>query len=440
MKRTINLGLIGFGTVGEGVVKLLKKNASVIERKSGTRVRIARICDKNPRRAGALNKYGLSRDVFTTKINEVINDDNIDIVIELIGGCEPARKYMLEAIRKGRHIVTANKALLAEHWSEIFSEADKHKVLVYIEASVCSGIPIIQSLNEGLSANKIKSILGILNGTTNYILTKMSKERMDFASALMEAKKYGFAETDASLDVNGMDAVNKLVILGSVTFGAHIKLSDVYCEGIENIMQEDIEYAYNEFGYVLKLLAILKNNGKAIDVRVHPALVPGGHLLSSVDNEYNAVYIEGDAVGEMMFFGKGAGEMPAASAVVSDIIYLSKNINNDIAGRAPYIICNSEKKLKVMNIKDIRAKYYIRISSVDRPGVLSRVSGVLGEHNVSIASVYQVAQGKPRGDVPIIMVTHIAREGDIKKALSKIDRLSMVGKKSILIRIEEPNE
>ncbi len=440
MKKVINLGLIGLGTVGEGVIKLLKKNSSIIERKAGTGIRIRKVCDLDPRKRKVLKKYNLKPEVFTVKAGEVLNDKDIDIVIELIGGYEPAGKYILEAVRKGKHVVTANKALLARRWPEIFSEAARHNALVYIEGSAGGGIPVIQSLNEGLSANRIKSVLGILNGTTNYILTKMSKENISFKKALKKAQEKGFAEADAKYDINGIDAANKLVILGSIIFGAHIKPSEVYCEGIGKIMREDIGYAYNEFGYVLKLLAILKSGGGAIEVRVHPTLVPRGHLLSSVDDEYNAVYVEGDAVGKTMYYGRGAGMMPTASAVVSDIIYLSKNIHNNIAGRAPYILCDPKRKLKVLDINDIRTRYYIRITSVDKPGVLSRISGALGKHNVSIASVYQMAYVKQKRDVPIIMVTHLAREGDIKKALSEIDRLSMVKKKSILIRIEDLDE
>jgi homoserine dehydrogenase len=440
MKKNINVGIIGLGTVGTGVVKLMKKNISLIEHKAGAKINIKRICDRDANRFKVLRKYGFSHEIFTNDADDIIQDRDIDIVIELIGGYEPARTFILSAITSGKHVVTANKALLAKYWKEIFKEANKHKVSVYIEASVGGGIPIIQVLNEGLSANRIKSILGILNGTTNYILTKMSSDKMDFKKALAEAKKHGFAEADASFDINGTDAANKLVVLGSIAFGAHIAPDEVYCEGIGKIMREDIQYAAEEFGYILKLLAILKNNGKVIDVRVHPTLIPKDHPLCSVEDEYNAVYVVGDASGDTMYYGRGAGEMPTASAVVSDVIYLSKNIHNDIAGKAPYIQCNPFRKLKIMDIRNISMKYYIRINSVDRPGVLSKISGLLGKHNVSIASVYQMAHANKKKTVPIVLVTHTAKEGDVKKALAEMDRLSIVKEKSIMIRIEDSDE
>jgi len=333
--------------------------------------------------------------------------------------------------------VTANKAMLARHWCEIFTEAEKNNALVYIEGSVCGGIPIIQSLNEGLAANRIKSVLGILNGTTNYVLTRMLKDRMEFGRALDMAKRKGFAEADPGEDVKGQDAANKLAVLASIIFGACIKEKDIYREGIENVKEEDIRYAFDEFGYVLKLLAVMKNNDGAVDLRVHPALIKRDHPLSSVSDEYNAVYVTGDAVGRTMFFGRGAGEMPTASAVVSDVIYLSKNIHSGIAGKAPCFICDSRKKIKVLDINDVKMRYYMRINSVDRPGVLSRISGILGEHNVSIDSVYQMGRGRPSGNVPIVLMTHFSKEGDVRKALSRIAGLSIVSKKSVLLRVED---
>jgi len=436
MKRSVNLGLIGLGTVGTGVIQLLQRNSSIIRQKVGTEVFVRAICDKDPERLRAAQRMGIGKTILTKDFRQLIDDPQVDIVVELIGGYEPARSIVLACIERGKHVVTANKALLARHWAEVFSQAQEHKVLVYFEASVGAGIPVIQALNEGLSANKIKAILGILNGTTNYILTKMSKEGIDFKSALAQAKKAGFAEADPSVDLGGIDTLHKIAILGSIAFGAQINLEDIFCEGITEIAREDIGYGKSEFGYVLKLLAVLKVTSKGIDVRVHPTFIPEEHLLTSVDDEYNAIYITGDAVGETMFYGKGAGQMPAASAVVSDIIYLSRNVYNKIAGRVPYVLCDPKKKLRLLDINEIETKYYIRFTAVDRPGVLSRISGILGKNGVSIASVFQKESASSR-EVPIIMVTHRAKEGNIRKALREIDDLDVVRRKSKFIRIED---
>jgi homoserine dehydrogenase len=436
MKKKVSLGIIGLGTVGTGVIELLQRNSSIIKQKVGTEVSVTAICDKNPDRLRLARRMKTGNGILTRDFKEILNNPEIDIVVELIGGYEPARSIVLSSIERGKHVVTANKALLARHWAEIFSQAQKHKVLVYFEASVGAGIPVIQALNEGLSANRIKSILGILNGTTNYILTKMSKEGADFKNGLAQARKAGFAEADPSIDLEGIDTLHKLAILGSIAFGTQVDLEDIYCEGITEIAQEDIRYGKSEFGYVLKLLAILKVTSRGIDVRVHPTFIPEQHLLTSVDEEYNAIYIIGDAVGETMFYGKGAGQMPAASAVVSDIIYLSRNVYNNIAGRVPYVLCDPKKKLNLLDIDEIETKYYIRFTAVDRPGVLSKISGILGKNGVSIASVFQ-KESRSSKEVPIIMVTHRAREGNIKKALTEIDGLDVVRRKSRFIRIEE---
>jgi len=436
MKRRVNLGIIGFGTVATGVLELLERNSSIIRQKIGTEISVRAICDKEPERLRLARQMGMGNAILTKDFNRVLSNPDIDIVIELIGGYEPARTIVITSIKRGKHVVTANKALLAKYWAEIFSQAQEQKVLVYFEASVGAGIPVVQALNEGLSANRIKAILGILNGTTNYILTKMSKEGVDLRTALAQAKEGGFAEADPSLDLEGVDTLHKIAILGSIAFGGQVNLEDIYCEGITDIAGEDIRYGKNEFGYVLKLLAILKVTGRGIDVRVHPTFVPQEHLLTLVDDEYNAVYITGDAVGETMFYGKGAGQMPAASAVVSDIIYLSRNVYSNIAGRVPYVLCDPRKKLKILNIEDVETRYYMRFMVVDRPGVLSKISGILGKNRVSIASVFQKESASPR-EVPIIMVTHKAREGDVRKALREIDELDVVRRKSRFIRIEE---
>lgn len=433
MKRPVQMGLIGFGKVGTGVLKILRSNEKLIEQKVGTTLKIKRICDKDIHTPRGIKVHP---DILTTRPEDIINDPDISIVIELMGGVESARPLVLSAIKNGKHIVTANKALLSQHWDEIFSAASDKNVLVYFEASVGGGIPIIQALNEGLAANKITQILGILNGTTNYILTRMTNEKLNFKEALECARSSGFSEANPKVDVEGEDAVHKLAILASLAFSTQVPLKEIYCEGINRISVEDIQMAKEEFGYIMKLLAIMKVAKEKIELRVHPTLIPESHLLTSVNNENNAIYITGDAVGETMFYGAGAGQMPAASAVVSDIIYLARNISYGIAGSFPHVIYERGKKLNFRPMEEIQTRYYIRFTTVDKPGVLAQISGILGKNNVSIASVYQKEHAVMR-EVPILMITHQAKEGDLIGALKEIDRLPIARKKSVFIRIEE---
>lgn len=428
----VNLGLIGYGTVGSGVVKILQTNLSLLENKVGTKLHLKKICDKDKKRLVNL------KIPTTTRWEEIVDDPGIDIVIELIGGYEPARTIILSAIRKGKHIATANKALLAKYWDEIFTTAKENQVLVYFEASVGAGIPVVQALNEGLAANRIYSILGILNATTNYILTRMSKKNVDFPTALKETQKAGFAEANPKLDIEGIDAAHKLSILSSIAYSSWVKLENIYTEGITNLHAEDIKFAYEEFGYQVKLLGICKNVNNKIDVRVHPTLIPQDHPFATVENEYNAVLIKGDAVGDVMFYGKGAGGMSAASAVVSDIIYLARHIHNQTAGKIPYVTYQKGKKLSFLPIEEIETAYYLRFTTVDRPGVLAKISGILGANNVSIASCFQKVSTsvRPRG-VPILMVTHKAKEKNIRQAIDTIDRLPITRAKTVMLRIEE---
>ncbi len=428
----VNLGLIGYGTVGSGVVKILQTNLSLLENKVGTKLHLKKICDKDKKRLRNL------KIATTTNWEEIVDDPEIDIVIELIGGCEPARTIILSAIKKGKHIATANKALLAKYWDEIFTTAKENQVLVYFEASVGAGIPVVQALNEGLAANRIYSILGILNATTNYILTRMSKKNVDFPTALKETQKAGFAEVNPKLDIEGIDAAHKLSILSSIAYSSWVKLENIYTEGITNLHAEDIKFAYEEFGYQVKLLGICKNVNNKIDVRVHPALIPQDHPFATVENEYNAVLIKGDAVGDVMFYGKGAGGMSAASAVVSDIIYLARHIHNQTAGKIPYVTYQKGKKLSFLPIEEIETAYYLRFTTVDRPGVLAKISGILGVNNVSIASCFQKVSTsvRPRG-VPILMVTHKAKEKNVRRAIDTIDRLPITRAKTVMLRIEE---
>lgn len=428
----INLGLIGCGTVGSGVVRILQTNLSLLENKVGTKLNLGKICDKDKKRLSGL------KIATTTNWEEIVNDPGIDIVIELIGGYEPARTILLSAIRKKKQVVTANKALLAKYWDEIFTSANENSVLVYFEASVAAGVPVVQALNEGLAANRIISIYGILNATTNYILTRMSKENVDFPTALKETQKAGFAEANPRLDIEGIDAAHKLSILASIAYGSWVKMENIYIEGIRRLSPLDIKFATEQFGYLVKLLSICKNIDNKIDIRVHPALIPEGHPFATVENEYNAVLIKGDAVGEVMFYGKGAGGMAAASAVVSDLIYLARHVYNQTAGKIPYVTYQKEKKLSFSPIEEIETAYYLRFTTVDRPGVLSKISGILGENKVSIASCFQKVPTsvRPRG-VPILMVTHKAKEKNIRQAIETIDRLPIIRAKTVTLRIEE---
>ena len=430
----VKIGLIGCGIVGQGVLKVMEKHQASIERRVGAPVRIIKICDLNPRIADKVPaRY---RDIFCKDPDEILQDPEIDLVVELVGGVDFARKIILQAFQQGKHVVTANKALLSQYWDEIFVQARKYGVLIYFEASVGGGIPVIQSLNEGLAANKIESILGILNGTTNFILTKMSEEKMDFDKALRQAQKLGFAERNPSLDIKGIDSKHKISILASIAFGSWIKPEDIYCQGIEKISLQDVVFADEEFGYALKLLAIAKDDHGAIQIRVHPTLISKEHLLTSVDNQYNAIYISGDASGDTMYYGQGAGQLPAASAVVSDIIDLSRNIFYKTAGTMPYVHYDPDKKLKIRNISELGTKYYMRFTTKDKPGVLSKISGILGKNKVSIESCFQKGYGR-RNRVPIIMITHKALEKNVMKALAEINRLPVVQSDTVYIRIEE---
>lgn len=429
----VNIGIVGCGAVGLNVIKILKNHFAIIRKKVGCNVNIKWVCDKDFSR---LKKLNLPKERLTSDASKVILDQSVDILVELIGGSGVSKKIVIEAMNRGKHIVTANKAMLAENWDEIFSLALRKKLLVYFEAAVGAGIPIIQSLNEGLAANKIQSITGILNGTTNFILTKMTDENMGFDEALKLAKKSGFAEANPSLDIDGSDAAQKLSILASIALGNHLPYDAIYREGISGINPVDIKYARDEFGYVLKLLATYKFENNKISATVYPTLISDEHPLASVENEYNAILIDGDFVGDVMFYGKGAGGPAAASAVVSDIIYLARNIFCGTAGKFPYISYDKKIKMNIKPIAEIESKYYVRFLTVDRPGVLSKISGILGKNNVSISACFQERRQKKHA-VPILMVTHNAREGNIRKAIKIIDNLPIVKSKSVVLRILE---
>ncbi len=436
MKDKIGIGLIGLGTVGSGVAGILQRNRGLINRRLGVPVEIVRVLRRNP---GKPLPAGISGDKITTDIREITENPSVDIVVEVMGGQEPAGSYLLSAINNGKHIVTANKALLALRGEEIFHAASAGNVDLYFEGSVCGGIPVIKAIREGLAANRIESIYGIVNGTSNYIMTRMTNEGMEFADVLREAQSLGYAEADPAFDVDGTDAAHKLAILVSIAYGTPVSFKDIYTEGISGILPADISYA-KEFNYRIKLLAISKIRDDSIEVRVHPTLVPWNHLIATVDDAFNAVYITGDAAGPTLFYGRGAGDLPTGSAVVADIIDVSRNILNGGCGKVPPASFKEEMRvpLRILSIDDITSMYYFRFTVVDKPGVLSAISGILGEHNISIESVIQ--KGRKEGcNVPLVMMTHMACERDVKNALDKIDRLPYVPEKTVMIRVEEGN-
>ena len=422
------IGIIGLGTVGTGVLKIFIENKILIENKIGVSLDIKKIADLD-----ITTQRGVEIDPkkMTKNSEDVILDPDIEIVISLIGGINPEKEFILKALKNKKHVVTANKALLAECGKEIFNTAFENNVRVCFEACVGGGIPIIRSLGEGLAANRIKSIFGILNGTANFIITQMQNEKKDFKTALNLAKKLGYAEADPTLDIEGIDTAHKLSILSSMAFGQPVPLEKIYCEGISQINSFDIEYA-EEFGFSIKLLAIAKDTGKGIEVRVHPTMLPKEYMLSTVDGVFNAVYINGDSVGPTMYYGQGAGAMPTASAVWSDIMELISKKTN-LKSSSIYF----EKNPKIIsNINDLYTKYYLRFSTLDHSGVLSRISGILGKMNISIASVMQKERSEGN-KVPIVMLTHEANEADMQKALAEINKLDMIKDKTVLIRVEK---
>jgi homoserine dehydrogenase len=426
----INIGLIGFGTVGVGVARALKEKSAQLERKAGLRLALKAVCDKEFRRKRNIK---LDKKLLTRDVNKILGNPDIDVVVELMGGIHPAKEFILKAIKSGQHVVTANKALLAKDGEEIFRAAQRAKVEIFFEASVGGGIPIIKSLREGLASNDIDTILGIVNGTSNYILSAMETEGISFYDALSEAKKKGYAERNPSLDIEGTDSAHKLVILTLLGFGFPVKLEDIYVEGIMDISQNDIKYA-QDFGYVIKLLAIAKRVDNEIEVRVHPTLLSKEHLLSNVRGVYNAIYVHGDIAGGTLFYGRGAGANPATSSVVSDLIDLARNLKYKSIGRTPVFVRDESIK-KLRKIDEAETRYYIRFSCIDKPGVLAKISGILGKHKISIASVAQKERRKAR-IVPVVIMTHDAKEKNMQKALEEIDKMQVIRRRTVAIRVE----
>jgi homoserine dehydrogenase len=435
--KNINIGILGCGTVGTGVAKILIENRELISSRVGALLTLKHVADLDIEtdRGVAFDKGVLITDAY-----KVVDDPEIDIVVEMIGGEGIAKDLILRAIDNGKQVVTANKALIASHGNSLIKAADEKKVDVAFEASVGGCMPIIKSLRESLVGNHIQSMTGILNGTCNYILSKITDVGTTFEKALVEAQENGFAEADPTLDVEGFDTAHKLAILGALAYGMEINLKDIYVEGISGIDPMDIEFA-GQFGYRIKLLAISKNTGDAVEARVHPTMIPFDNLLSNVNGSLNAITISGDAVGDILLYGHGAGMMPTASAVVSDVVDLARNLLSGIKQRIPVLSYQREKirRIPVLPIDDIFTRYYFRFSVADRPGVLSKISGVLGSHGISIKSVHQKGR-KSEGSVPIVMLTHLAKEADVKKALLEISSIEVVDDRPVIIRIEDKDE
>ena len=426
----IGVGIVGFGTVGTGTARILLDKAGLLKDRTGIDIRLKRIADLDIRRDRGLR---LPKGTLTADSDALIGDPEVRIVVELIGGTTFAKELILKAIAAGKHVVTANKALLATHGAEIFRAASKANVEIGFEAAVAGGIPIIKVIREGLVANRINAVYGIINGTTNYILTKMTEEKAEFSDVLREAQKLGYAEADPTYDIEGIDSAHKLAILASLSYGSQFSLRDVHCEGISWISPMDIEFA-RELGYKVKLLAIAKEAEGKVELRVHPTMVPEEYLISKVDGVYNAVYVEGDAVGSTLYYGRGAGDMPTGSAVVSDIVDIARDIMNNSPGRVP-IITHTVKPKRLRKMDDVVSMYYFRFSALDRPGVLSKISGILGKYHISIVSVIQ--KGRREGKaVPLVVLTHKAREKDVVTAVREINRLSVVVGKTVFLRVE----
>ena len=432
LKKKINVGMIGLGTVGSGAFRILRDNAELIRHRVGVPIEVVKVAVRDTARDRGLD---IPRSLLTANPSHVVDDPYIDIVVELIGGYEPAKELLLRAIARGKHVVTANKALLAVHGSEIHAAADRAGVTIGFEGSVGGGIPVIKALKESLAANRILSIYGIINGTSNYILTKMTDEERAFEDVLREAQRAGYAEADPTFDVGGIDTAHKLAILVNLAFGIPIELKNVFTEGIAAISPLDIDFG-KTLGFRVKLLAIAKlHHGKA-EARVHPTMVPDEYPIAKVGGVYNAIQIVGDACQDIMLYGRGAGALPTGSAVVADIMDIARQILVEPSRKLPPVSADHELPVpEIQPIDSINSIYYLRFMALDEPGVLSQISGILGRHRISIAQVIQRGR-KQGGSVPLVIMTHTALERDIQKAMIEIKALSCVTEEPVLIRVE----
>jgi len=433
--KPINVGLLGIGTVGGGTWEVLNRNASEIQRRAGRAIRIAAVADKAIERARKIvgKKARVTDDAFA-----LVRGKDVEIVVELIGGTTVAKDLVLEAIRRGKHVVTANKALLATHGNEIFAAAQKRGVMVAFEGSVAGGIPIIKALREGLAANRIEWIAGIINGTSNFILSEMRDKGLAFAAALKDAQKHGYAEADPTFDVEGVDAAHKLTILAALAFGIPMQYGKCYKEGISKLTREDIAYA-EELGYRIKLLGITKRKSSGIELRVHPTLVPARRLIANVEGVMNAILVKGDAVGPTMFYGAGAGSLPTASAVVADLVDVTRLITADPEQRVPHLAFQPDQlsAIPILGIEQVETSYYLRMRVADRPGVLADITRILADSRISIDAMVQKEPGEGERRVDIVMLTHRALEKNVNAAMARIEKLPVVAGSVTRIRLED---
>jgi len=431
---TLQVGLLGFGTVGAGVARLLIDSADRIRDRLGMGLNLKYVADIDLTTDRGVR---LADGVLIDDAERVVNDPEVDIVIEMIGGEGIAKTLILQAIANGKQVVTANKALLAKHGKELFQAADRKGVDLAYEASVGGCMPVIKTLRESLVGNRINGMGGILNGTCNYILSRITDEGIDFREALAKATQAGYAEADPTLDVEGFDTAHKLAILTSLAYGTEVDFDDIFIEGITQITPLDIDFA-RQFGYRIKLLAISKNHGDRVEARVHPTMIPEGNLLSTISGSLNALTISGDAVGDVMLYGHGAGMMPTASAVVGDVVDIARNLSRGTTGRVPLRSFQPDKigRIPIVSVDELVTHYYFRFTVKDQPGVLSTIAGILGEYGISIQSVQQKGR-KSSGAVPVVMLTHRAREADVQQAFRRIEALDVVDEKPMLIRLED---
>ena len=428
-KRPVNIGLLGMGTIGAGVAKELAARSQILARQAGCPLNLKAVAELDTSRYGSA---GLDRAIFTDDYRRVVYGDDIDIVIELIGGEYPAFDYIKQALANGKHVVTANKEVMARHGAELLSIAKQHHAGLRFEASVGGGIPLISPFQRDLVANDIQAIYAIVNGTTNYILTRMAHDKLDFNIALKQAQKLGYAEANPANDIGGLDAAYKLAILTSLGFDMDVNFDEIYYEGISRLKYQDFSYA-EEFGYAIKLLAIAKRSNNLVEARVQPVLIPAESLLAKVDGVYNAIYVSGDLVGNLLFYGQGAGPSPTSSAVLADVINIAQNIT---AGRDNATRFIPEKKSGIKPMSDIQTRYYFRMKVQDKAGVLARIASVMGDHSISISSVRQQESDASTNTAEIVIMTHPARESAVQEAIKIIDKLPVVKEISNFIRVE----
>ena len=435
--KPVNVGLLGLGTVGGGTFNVLRRNADEIARRAGRAIQVTRAAAReyDPDRLPGIQAVEVSTDAF-----EIVRDPGIDIVVELIGGYSPARELVLEAIDHGKHVVTANKALIALHGNEIFARAQEKGVMVAFEAAVGGGIPVIKAIREGLAANRIEWMAGIINGTGNFILTEMRDKGRDFDEVLREAQALGYAEADPTFDVEGIDAAHKLTILASIGFGIPLQFDRTYTEGISGITREDVAYA-EELGYRIKHLGFTRCTPAGVELRVHPTLIPERRLIANVDGVMNAVLVKGDAVGPTLYYGAGAGSEPTASAVVADIIDVTRVLTADPENRVPHLAFQPDalSDLPILPMEDVVTAYYLRMQVQDRPGVLAEVTKILGDLSISIEAVIQKEAEEGARHVPLILLTHRVREGQMNQAIAAIEALDAVEGRITRIRVEHLN-